>query len=322
VRPATFFSALAATAAIGGESAATPAPRHPRAVFAANGAERSPAVLVHDDGAWVPSPQVTGGAREVCSPAGRCAPIIHRRPCATPECPADGWLLVTAWALGRSGDLPAREAPWRAEVERIRADPALRPLVPSALDYPRPRLRPWVERCYATFPELDLGAAGGTLLEEGQALGGVAAHVGWRMTDCPEVDTTGSDLFRDLVFGEYWGADLRLRYFRLLESPGEPAALFTVGIGPALYNLAGTETGASRWRVPTVAGVVLPEVGAAIRTDASPSLYLAWSAPVAVLIRQGSGWILQLTPTFGIMYHTPLGHPDAWLTLALQVVVR
>lgn len=164
--------------------------------------------------------------------------------------------------------------------------------------------------------EAGYGILAGALPEEGRALVGHSLQVGVRYLPGVEDDTTFEGAYVDTVFGESFGLDARVHLLLAADSPVGAPTLWLFGLTPCAYNYVGSETRTSRVRAPTVLGLILPEVGLAVRSGGPRSLYLAWSAPFAFLLHDAIA--LEARPTLVILYSTPHEEPDVvpWMSVS------
>jgi hypothetical protein len=95
-----------------------------------------------------------------------------------------------------------------------------------------------------------------------------------------------------LLLGNVPGVDLHARI--LMGSPsGRFGTAFTIGLGSGLT----AQVGQKRSRVPSLLGLVLPEVGLLARSYSPPRAYVAWSAPLGYQARTWQFLSIELTPT-------------------------
>jgi hypothetical protein len=144
---------------------------------------------------------------------------------------------------------------------------------------------------HATERDFDAGAglAAAWSSRDG-GLGGGTLRLGVRWW--PSSAPVGRPSAAALLVGDVPGVDLRARI--LLGAPaGHFGTVFTVGLGSGLM----AQVGPKRSRVPSLLGLVLPEVGVLVRSYAPARAYLGWSAPFGY---QAKGWSflsIELTPT-------------------------
>jgi hypothetical protein len=142
-------------------------------------------------------------------------------------------------------------------------------------------------------------AAGGNIGADfggGPALAGLAVRGGALLSIAIGDDKVSEYAILQTTFGNSWGADLRLT---TLGSPRGPMT-FAAGLAVTATHALILEDWRARLRVPSVLGLVMPEVGLATRPGLDSAVYTAWSAPFAVLLTDSLG--LEVTPRAFVVY--------------------
>lgn len=249
-----------------------------------------PGVLVRGDRVFVPP--WTEEPLSVCA-GTRCAPVASSHECTTPECPGGGRLLQLEHGIADVADFPTD---WRAfddEVAALRADPALGEIAWTFGQHPEtpPDVPPvasgplvWTSpsRLSQFGWEIGLAASGGVLGSNGIALAGGEASAGFRYAWA--VHNADDEIFAALM-GNTVGVDLRAHAHAAFPSQESTGWQVLVGIAPALRYANEHDA----YRLPSFYGVLLPELGLALRDARDPAWYVGWSFPVAFLVDEHLG---------------------------------
>lgn len=287
-------------------------------------------------GVWISSralytPLDASAALSVCAEPG-CAPVGERRTCAPPECPGHGTLLVVARDVALVPPFPRDYGGYTRELDALRNDPRLASLAPHLVTHPEHAAREeqasrareaqsreesryresvrWVSgHRHRERLELSLLGSIATLAEAGGSYAGVTATGSFgfllRERDANEDDDKDALLLGILV-GDVLGAELRAHWLQRLDASQEAAWMVAVGVGPLLAN----RFERSVVRLPTMMGVLMPEVGAIFRADRDPTWYVGWSAPFSFLVTHDVA--IDVTPRVLVVDEwIPKPHPDA-----------
>jgi hypothetical protein len=166
---------------------------------------------------------------------------------------------------------------------------------------------------FGFFWELSVAGVAGADFSGGPALAGIAIHAG------PQLSITIGDdeLFQysmlQSLFGNAWGGGLALTTLGSTRGP----TIFAAGVQLTFTHALVFDDWRGRLRVPSLWGLATPEVGLATRPGFDPAVYVAWSAPFAVLVSDGLG--LELTPRAFVIYGA---HPQTIGLVSLGLVQR
>lgn len=273
----------------------------------------APAVWLGPDRVFGPA-----GAEVISACASRCAPIVSHTACAPLACPASGAVYRVATPVARVSDWPTDVGGYTRELDALRADGRVAALGLSG----HPDERAWREarredearraegprwvtehRERGDRLELSIGAAVATLLETpGSWVGGTMA-ADWiflhRARDSDERDS--DDSLIDAMVGDQIGASLRAHFLHRVDGGQEAEWIAAVGVGDAFYN----RYERSVLRLPSFSSIVAPELGVILRSDRDATWYIAWDAPVSILLDHDVA--LDITPRLFIV--------DDWIPL-------
>lgn len=235
-------------------------------------------ILIADDRVWYPS---AVSALSACA-GSRCAPVVRteEQSCAAPRCPGSGNVLVLAHSIAEVGDFPSGREDYQRVISELAADPGLASVAAFFQGHPEPPPGPTYFDTNDEDVRWELSAAGGGayLVEGGAPVGLVSLSGGFRFRWDSH---RGDDDVLAILWGNSLGFDLRVHmlFGVPLQSDATTTAVL-VGIAPATaYALRHDVI-----RMPTAYSFVVPEVGVAIREDRSPTWYVAWQLPLAVLV--------------------------------------
>lgn len=268
------------------------------------------------------------GAAPLSACAGhRCAPVISVRDCTVPECPGSGHLLELEHAIADVGDFPTDRQHFEQEVAALRSDPGLASIAwifgqhpeTASSSYGAPvATEPlaWMSLSRREHYGWEIGAlaSGAVLASSGIGLAGGEASVGFRYTWVPR--HSDDEIFALLV-GDVLGADLRAHALASFPSQAPVGWDVLIGIAPALAYATTHDT----FRLPTFYGVLLPELGLALREGFDPTWYAAWSVPVDLLVDEHLGLEARATALL-VDDWIPGDDVEVQVTLGLGVVVR
>jgi hypothetical protein len=317
------------------ESVELAKPAHSRrARIILKNADQAIGVWVRDDIAWTPEHRADDEmppsmqAKLVCD-GQTCARVLVRVRCYKPECPDQGSLLVLDRKLGAHGPWPRERVAWERLMIELASDPELERLLPGAPIFPElPRVpTPPPERrlgmarsdSRAFYPEIAAAAEGALLPRAETWLAGPSLRLALRKTH-PVQDTTWGGHIGEAVAGDGWGLDLRFKLLRELDTERSRTFL-SAGAAIAAENAIGRSTTDGRLRVPSVIGLVLPEVGAAAFLEEPVRLYTSHGLPFYFLLTQA--FALEMRPAFTLVYGAaPNGDPEALFSLSLGLMGR
>jgi hypothetical protein len=153
----------------------------------------------------------------------------------------------------------------------------------------------WMDRFGGGW-ELSAGAVVGADFAGGPALAGLSLRAGaqWNVE-------FGDERFADYAlfqtaFGNAWGVEMRLTTLGSTRGP----TTFAAGLALTATHALVLDGWRGRLRVPSLVGLITPEVGLATRPALDSAVYAAWSAPFAVLLTDSLG--LELTPRAFVVY--------------------
>jgi hypothetical protein len=162
------------------------------------------------------------------------------------------------------------------------------------------------------------GEAGG--FAGGPAFAGGSMRWGGRFVLYPSHDTSVSERIREVAAGNMWGLDIRVRALGELRPVGAPRAWLSAGVAVAADDVLGEHKDRSRVRIPSLLGLMLPEVGVVSPLDAPAGFYTAHAFPIDVLLLQRLA--LEARPTFTLRFSGAPHAPEASLSLSLGLMIR
>ncbi|MEC7520834.1 MAG: hypothetical protein VYE22_13255 [Myxococcota bacterium] len=258
------------------------------------------------------------GADPVSACAERCAPVVEEIACAPPACPGTGSIYRVAAPIARVSGWPTDVAGYSAELDALRGDPRVQLLGLQS----HPGEGAWREATrdeearHAEDPrwvsehrergdrlELSIELAVATLAETPGTWVGGSVAADWiflhRARDSDERDF--GDSLVDAIVGDQIGASLKAHFLYRADRGQEAEWIAAIGIGDALYNRYERTV----VRLPTFSSIVGPELGLMLRSDRDPTWYIAWDAPVSILLDHDVA--LDITPRFFVV--------DDWIPL-------
>lgn len=118
--------------------------------------------------------------------------------------------------------------------------------------------------------------------------------------------------------GDTFGIELRAQ---MLVGVGDASTLVVAGLAPVVMNAVGDrERGKSRFRVPTVFGALVPELGVAV-VAGDPRFYLRWELPFSVLLTNRVAFEARPSITL-IDGVAPTGSAGVLAAISLGVLLR
>ncbi len=290
-------------------TAAAQAP-HPRRARSMALDHDRPAVLLEDDVAWQPD-QV---AVSVCS-GMRCAAVATREVCQPPACPGYGYRMELDADIGDVSSWPTTRDGFEEEVEAMRYDPELQAL--SGYFGAHPERDDDGDDSEGLFFHVSVLGSAGTLGGGGGALVGATGSIGMSLFARGE-DRYGSSstkLWETFFFGDRNRLVVRGDYLTNLSQQGT-GDVALVGAALELENrVEGTA-----WGVPTLLSLLLPEMGASFRQDASPGFYARWNMPVRLYFSSSAGAEIRLSA--GAIERVDDEGIEGLVTLSLGAFVR
>lgn len=293
-------------------------------------------VWVRDDAVWFPfrsSVEAVLAKDLLACDERACVPGFTRSSCEGPECPARGELLITERPLRARDPWPTSESDWNHLMEEMAEDPVLsemlrQPVEPdrhlAVVTYPHPPPRKigWLAHPFTSFAfEQALGGSGGVFVRDGAALGGLDLRLGVRYSRYSSSTSGPAYWIREGSVGTSWGIDVHGRALEEVRASGTPRRWASVGVAVAADNPLGHDDDESRVRVPSLLGLMLPEMGLMVSSDAATSFYLGHSFPMAVLI--GERFAVEARPAFTLRFTSGReAGPDAMTSLSLSVMHR
>lgn len=258
-------------------------------------------------GVWVAPNQIYAASEadyiSACAPGRGCARVVEATSCRAPRCPGAGSLHTVAENLAEVSLWPTDHDGHHHELELLRRDPRLADLPMS--DHPDheawearreraeaagrdERLRHeesvrWVSRHRDEGERLELafGTSIATLSETGGVYAGASASAGLvYLLDSHDAAAEDDEAVWNFFFGDVLGAELRAHFLYRLDGTQAAEWMTLVGVGPVLEN----RFEHSVVRIPTYIGLLLPEFGVALRADRDATWYVAWSAPLRLLV--------------------------------------
>lgn len=291
-------------------------------------AGRLMSVTASAPGVWVASDRIfapgSGSYLSACGPRG-CAPIESTESCAPPECPASGTVHRVGRGLADVSDWPTDHDGYQRALEALRAEPELAPIQGYLRPHPehgehrereererRDRERDeryheedvrWASRYRdGDRLELSLSADLATLADAGGSYAGGTASVAYVwLLDHHDAEEDGGGGLPTFLYGDVFGAELRVHALHRLDDGQSARWIAAVGIGPMLENRFED----SVVRMPSLMGSFVPEFGAILRPDRDVTWYAAWEVPVSLMLDHDVA--LDLTARFFVI--------DEWIEL-------
>lgn len=246
------------------------------------------AVVVRPDAVWAPANTIAADPVSVCGSSG-CSRVASIEDCETPACPGGGRVLVSERSIADVDDFPEGLEEWNEEVDAMASDTVIGQLVGSYRGtHPDEGREPdgWRNADHEGWEwELSYGPAIATPSDTWHTAMGATISIGFRgILEAGAIDDD-IDGFWETVFGDTYGADLRLRVLRGIDDQSSDW-MVSVGIAPVIYNAVGE----GRLRLPALPyGLAVPELGVVTRSGRPAAFYVGWSAPLAVLVTDDLG---------------------------------
>lgn len=254
-------------------------PRRARAMFLL--ASPAPSVLVASDRAWLPG--TTGEAPLSVCAGDRCRPVRAIEQCEVPRCPGQGRVAILAGSVADVGGYPTDRGGFDRERDAIVQDPELAPLAGWMGYQPEPPHTPppeWYTDDDRRTVRWELSLAVGasylahTDVGTGELVlgGGIRFPIDWGTSD--------DDDFFGVLLGSSLGVDLRAHVIPNLRGQTFDDYAVAIGVTPVFGMIPGSDI----VRLPSVWGLLIPEVGGIARGDRDAALYMQWNLPVSFLL--------------------------------------
>ena len=233
--------------------------------------------------------------------AGGCAPVVRSERCRPPECPGLGRVYRVARDVGEVSDWPTdvegytRELGLLESASELRLEPHPQHVLYELEQRRRERADErerarhaeslaWIShlRSRADRIELSFSADVATFVETpGTYLGASAAIDFTFLLDSRDaLVEDGERWVLSSFLGDQLGGGFRAHVLYRLDSAQEAEWTIALGIGPLFVNRVSD----SVVRVPSILGIVAPEMGLILRADRDPTWYAAWAAPFSLLL--------------------------------------
>ncbi len=293
----------------GSAAAQAQAPHPRRARSMALDADR-PAVLLEDDVAWQPDHV----AVSVCS-ATRCAAVSERESCNAPECPGPGYRMALDRPIADVSGWPTGMDDFDEELESMRSDAELMRLSGHFGRHPEHDDDEDDEE--GLFFHFGVLGSGGTIGSGGGALVGASGSLGLALFVRGEehFGSSSTKLWETFFFGDRHRLSVRGDYLMGLSEQGAG----DVALAGAALEFENRVQGTA-WGVPTLLSLLLPELGASFREDASPGFYARWSMPVRLYFSKSAGAEVRLSA--GAIERTDDRGIEGFVTLAVGGFIR
>lgn len=266
-------------------------------------APATPAVLVSETAVW--APQLSAEPLSICVAGRACVPVASRETCETPACPGGGTRLVAATPIADVDDFPDSLDDWKEEIEAMRQDAMLAPLLASYVGtHPDDHSDPvrWLtdEDEEEALAELRFAVIGGGLASQGVGFAGVEVAAGMRyvFNVDGDYDDDGQDVL-DTAIGDSIALELRLAVHDIPNAQGDGAVATSLGMGLSGANVMD----GGRFRIASVISAVVPELGVFFRPDYDAAFYMRMSFPIAWALSNTVA--LELRPSLTLV--------DAWI---------
>lgn len=254
-------------------------PRRARAMFLL--ASPVPSVLVASDRAWLPG---TEGEAPLSVCAGdRCRAVRAIEQCEVPRCPGPGRVAILAGGVADVPDYPTDRGGFDRERDAIVRDAELGALagwmgyLPEVPRTPPPEWYTDDDRRTVRWElSLAVGASylANTDVGAGELVlgGGIRFPIDW--------GTSEDDDFLGVMLGSSMGADLRVHVIPNLRGQTFDEYAVAIGVAPTFAMIPGGDI----VRLPSIWGLIVPEIGGIARGDRDAALYMQWNLPVAFLL--------------------------------------
>jgi len=276
--PATLASAQTPPAQV-------PHPRHAEVTFLMQAPIA--VVLVSPTEAWAPQLPAEEPL-SLCVSGHACVPVAARETCEVPHCPGAGARLVAAAPVADVDDFPESLDDWKEEIDALRADPTLAPLLGYVGAHPdaNPPDVGWVTEENEDEPHLELRAgllAGGLATQgAGSAGGELAVALRWAFHADSDSDDDDLDVL-DTVLGDGLALELRASTEAMPDAQGDMRMATSVGAAFVASNVVD----GGRFRVPTLMTFAAPEMGVFFRPDHAAAFYFRMQLPFAYAVSNG-----------------------------------
>lgn len=259
----------------------------PRAASALRGLERSPAVLLDGDRAWIPGGEADPIPSALCTDV-MCRPVVRAEACVTPRCPGPGRMLFASERVGDVERWPEERDGFGRAQAALYGEASLAPLTGSFLPHPDPPPAPARPARFSHGSDdrwrLELLAGGGIatgLVHISAPMWQTDLAIGFRFVPRNRLQDG-----LDVIYGNQFGFEARLHVLGNVTGQRDDDLAIFLGLGPGFGFLVDDEP----IRIPPLMSWLVPEFGVVIRTDrVPPAAYVSWSVPVAVLLDEHFG---------------------------------
>jgi hypothetical protein len=237
-------------------------------------------VLVADDRLWIPA--MPSAPISVCG-GRQCLPIAETETCEAPECPGPGTLVIAEGDIGDVDGFPDDPEDFNAELAAMRADSVLGTLAGyfGSME---------VGTAEGVDFVFSIGAMAASTGDGGGLLPGPTGTIGFRLAiDDDEWEDLEQSLVGDRMRFEIHG-------FAVFDTGDQPpGAIQGIAFMPTLRNRVEDTV----IEVPTLLGVVLPELGVIFR-DEKAAFYAAFALPLRVFVGPNADFGFEVDARFGI----------------------
>ena len=286
-------------------------PRRARALHVL--ASPTTAVMIAPDRAWLAG--ASGEAPLSVCAGERCAPVRSTEACEAPRCPGSGRMVVLDRRIADVSDYPTDRDGMNREAAVMAQDAVLGQLSGWIVYQQEPPRTPPPEWGEGVRWELAAGVGASYLAHTGVGTGeltisgGARFHIDWGTSD--------DDDFFGVLMGDWLGADLRVHVLPHLRGQTFDEYAVAVGVGPVFSSTPDDEI----VRLPSVWGVLIPEVGLIASGGRDVALYMQWSAAVAVLLDEHAA--VEARASFMMIDDWVEGDPvEGILGLSVALVIR
>ncbi len=258
----------------------------PRAASVLLGMDRSPAVLLDGDRAWIAGAEHDALPSALCTEL-MCRPVVRAEACVTPRCPGPGRMVFTSERIADVPRWPEDRAGFETAQAALYGEPSLAPLTHLFLPHPEPPPAPPRPARFSHGREdrwrLELLMGGGIatgLVHISQPMWQLDLSIGFRFVP------GGMEDGLDVIYGNQFGFEARVHVLGNVTGQRDDDLAIFMGLGPGFSFVLEDEA----IRIPPAMTWIVPEFGVVVRTDrVPPAAYAAWSLPIAFLIDEHVG---------------------------------
>lgn len=257
-------------------------------------------VLIADDRVWVPT--MPDSPVSVCGPR-QCLPIAETETCETPACPGSGTLVIAEGDLGDVATFPDDPEDFNAEVNAMRNDPVLATIAGyfGSLSSDEDEGIDFVA---------SIGAVATTLGDGGGLLPGADGTIGFRIA-VGDDDEGWNELEQSLIGDRF---RFEIHGFAVFDTGDQtPGAIQAIAFRATLRNRV-SET---ILEVPTLLGLVLPELGAIIR-DERAAFYAGFNIPFRVHTEESADFGFEVDARIGLAAWREEGASPVLVSVSLR----